>query len=267
MNLAEYGWLPRVVFSVSALAARTADAIIVNSAAGRDYHVSRGYPAAAVVVIPNGIDTDMFKPDLDGRARVRSALRIPESDVVVGLVGRLDPVKDHELFLRASALLHREHANLRVICAGGGPRSYQSELESLASTLGLHERAIWLDAVPDVPGLYNALDLLCSSSRSEGFSNVIGEAMATGIACAVTATGDSEAIVGKIGVVTRSHDPESLAAAMAEALRRRSKSLAAEARNRVMENYSVAAMTSRTHAVLFDFTKTGLPGRRFHASI
>ena len=104
------------------------------------------------------------------------------------------------MFLQAAARIAAEYPNVRFVCVGHGAASYVAQLKELTRTLGIEDRVMWIDARPDVRAVYNALDVFCSASRSEGFPNVIGEAMACGRHCVVTDVGDSKLVVGAMGI-------------------------------------------------------------------
>lgn len=244
-----YDWLSWVCFKLECWLPRFADVIISNSHAGRDYHVALGYPAEKTVVIPNGIDTQWFRPDPGARHHVRSEWGIQDHEQVIGIVGRLDPVKDHPTFLQAASLLALERKHLRFVCVGEGPAAYRDWLHQLTRSLKLTEHVIWSDGRSDMPNVYNALDLLVSSSISEGFSNVIAEALACGVPCVVTNVGDSAWVVGSTGMIVPPNDPESLTEAM-------SRMLAAPRldpmmiRRRILDHLSVDALVIATEQVL-----------------
>ncbi|HAA32550.1 MAG TPA: group 1 glycosyl transferase, partial [Cyanobacteria bacterium UBA8553] len=201
LNLSHYDWLARLLFPLECFLSRFADLIIFNSHAGRTYHLAHGFPANKAVVIPNGIDTERFKPDSEARVKIRSEWGISEETVLIGLVGRLDRMKDHPTFLKAAALLCQERQDIGFVCVGSGAQDYAQELYHLAEQLNIAEKVIWTGTRADTPAVYNALDIASSSSSSEGFANVIGEAMACGISCVVTDVGDSAWIVGDVGIV------------------------------------------------------------------
>ena len=245
-----YDWFTRLNLRLHCRVSRFADLTIFNSDAGRAYHVAEGFPASKSLVIYNGIDTERFRPDGDAGRRLRAELGVAEDDILIGNVGRLDPMKDHPSFLRAAQLLCRKRAGVRFLCVGGGPSDYLCELRRLAAELGISEKVIWAGARADMPALYNALDLLASSSYSEGFPNVIGEAMACGVPCVVTDVGDSALIVGETGTVVSPRDPEALCAGMVSCLGRDLEETGARARARIIENFSVERVAAETSAVL-----------------
>lgn len=251
MNLSYYDWLPRVTFRLERWLARFPDRLIVNSEAGRSHFAANGYPAAKMVVVPNGIDTSLFRPDLAARSRVRAEWAVAENEKLVATVGRLDPMKDHANFLAAAAIMARERPETKFVCVGTGPRRYEQALRRRASELSISEKIIWAGERHDIADVYNACDLLVSSSAwGEGFSNVIGEAMACGVPCVVTAVGDSALIVGSTGEVVPPGNPEALAAAVTSVLALDGARLGQAARDRIVENFSVQQLVQRTEAEL-----------------
>lgn len=252
MDLSRYDWLSRLTFQLECFLSRFADLIIVNSHAGRAYHQAHGFPAKKMVVIPNGIDTERFKPDLDARVTVRAEWGIPEQKILIGLVGRLDPMKDHPTFLRAAALLYQQRQDVCFVCVGTGSEDYAQELYQLTRELGISDRVIWAGARADMPRVYNALDISVCSSYGEGFPNVIGEAMACGIPCVVTDVGDSALIVKDAGVVVPPQNPEALAAGLALCLEKNASTMKIKARSHIIQNFSVQNLFEKTKQLLMD---------------
>jgi glycosyltransferase involved in cell wall biosynthesis len=190
---------------------RYPDLIIANSIAGQRHAIERGYPARKVTVVSNGIDVERFASCLDARRRFRHRWRIGAEDKVIGVVGRLDPIKDHATFLRAAAIVADARSDVRFACVGDGPDDYTVTVRRLAVRLGLRDRAVWIPSQTDMAAVYNGLDVLCSTSRSEGFPNVVAEAMACGVPCIVTDVGDSARVVGSHGAVIGVADVRALA--------------------------------------------------------
>jgi glycosyltransferase involved in cell wall biosynthesis len=245
-----YGWLGRLLSLLGSPLSAFTDLIVVNSHAGKDYYLSQGYASDKMVVISNGIDTERFQPDLEAGGKVRAEWGVSENMILIGLVGRLDPMKDHHTFLQTAALLSKERQDVRFVCVGVGEETYTKELYQLTSDLGISEQVIWAGGRSDMPAVFNALNITCSSScYGEGFPNVIGEAMACGVPCVVTNVGDSAWIVGDTGIVVPPENPEALAAgwnsllnlALTDRL-----ALTEKSRKTIIENFSVRNLVEKT---------------------
>jgi glycosyltransferase involved in cell wall biosynthesis len=249
-GVSRFDRLTLLAFHLERFLARFADLIIVNSQAGRAFHVEKGFPAEKMIVIHNGIDVERFKPDALAGERVRREWGLSAEMKLIGIVGRLDPIKGHRLFLQAAALLGREMPEARFICIGEGPEVYERELRALARALSISEKLIWAGPRADMHAAYNAFDVATSASEAEGFPNVIGEAMACGVPCVVTGVGEATLIVGDTGRVVPPHDPPALAAAWRHCLEQRVGKVDLKARSRVVEHFSLSRLVERTTRAL-----------------
>jgi glycosyltransferase involved in cell wall biosynthesis len=254
IDLSRYGWLEQVTSRAERLLSCVPDLIIFNSFAGRDYHLSAGFTGSHTRVIHNGIDTKRFAPDAKSGSRARASWRIPQDAFVIGIVGRLDPMKDHPTFLRAAAIFARDNPDVRFVCVGGGPEEYSLELRALSQQLDLADKVAWPGFVRDTAAAYNALNICCSSSYGEGTSNAIAEAMACGVPCVVTDVGDSGLIVGDTGIVVPPKNPEALAegwTALIERMRETPR-LRHEARERIEQRLSLSGLVRNTSKELLN---------------
>jgi glycosyltransferase involved in cell wall biosynthesis len=254
MDLATYGWMTRATFRLGAFLSRFADLIVVNSYCGAQYFGSAGYAAKRMIVIPNGIDTDMFRPDVAAGAALRRAWNILPRTRLVGVVARLDPMKDHDTFLEAAAFVVQRHPDVRFVCVGDGPTAYRQSLRQRCTDLGLDRFVIWAGTERRIAAVMSAIDVLCSSSAfGEGFSNVIGEAMACETPCVVTDVGDAARIVGATGVVVPPGSPQAMSDALLSVLTLEPETLRAmgmRARRRVEEHFSVGKLVVDTCSAL-----------------
>jgi glycosyltransferase involved in cell wall biosynthesis len=174
--------------------------------------------------------------------------------LAVGVVGRLDPMKDHATFLDALSILAPRFPSLRGVIVGDGPGELRRRLEAHAAARGIADRLIWGAARNDVVAVYSALDCLClSSAFGEGLPNVVAEAMACGTPCAVTDVGDTAQLVAHTGRVVPPRDPAALAAAIESILRLDSSdrvALGEAARQRVVDLYGIDRLVDATLASL-----------------
>ena len=255
MEMRHYDWLTRSVPWLEERLSHRANMIIANSHAGAAWAAHRGFPADKLQIVENGIATEIFRPDEGARARVRAEWNVRNGERLIGLVARLDPMKDHPTFLHACAELSKSHADLRFVCIGDGRAAYRTELEALAAQLGIDRQIIWAGPRQDMPAVQNALDIACSASAfGEGFSNVIGEAMSCGVPCVVTDVGDSARIVGSLGEVILPRNAGAMVQALERMLARinMEPNLAKQLRLRIEEEFSLDKMVLRTERLLVD---------------
>jgi glycosyltransferase involved in cell wall biosynthesis len=253
MDLSRYTWPARLIASLTRRLAFLANIIIVNSDAGLRYLSDNGYPIDKLVYVPNGIDLTVFYRDDGARSSVRRSWGLTEADLVIGIVARLDPMKDHRTFLRAAARVLRQFSSVTVVCFGIGKSPLRQELQDLCRHLQIEHSVLWLGPCSNMRAVYNALDIVClSSAFGEGFPNVIGEAMACGRRCVVTDVGDCRPIVGPTGWVVPPGDADALADGLMQALReiRRTGSFSIEARDRICQNFTVALLANRVETAI-----------------
>lgn len=258
MDLTKYDLLTRLVYKMEIWLSYFADLIIVNSYTGKSNHIRNGFASKKMMVIPNGIDTDQYHPSPAEGCDTRDRLGIPQNVQVVGLVGRLDPVKDHATFLKAAAEVLQKKPDVKFICVGDGDEVYRASLQNLAQDLGISDGIIFLTGQKNIRAVYNAMDILCSASIGESFSNAIAEAMACGVPCVVTDAGDSGILVGDYGTVVPVGDVEKLASGLARMLdlsETERHTLGIKNRKRIEENFSVDRMVKRTEITLINLTK------------
>lgn len=245
----DYDWLAAFLYWIEDRISRFSNLVIINSFAGAIKAKQRGIPESKIIVINNGIDTDKFIPDNSRRNHKRKELGYSVEDVVWGLIGRLDPVKDHPSFIRAAQVLNGKFPNAKFLIIGDGPKEYSEQVNKLIYELHLEDSVRMLPADLDPVPLYNALDVCVSSSIGEGFSNVIAEAMSCEIPCVVTDVGDSARIVGETGKTVPPAKLDALTIAMNEMMclgpkeRRR---LGVQARQRIVNQFSIEAMVEMT---------------------
>ncbi|MQA36973.1 TIGR03088 family PEP-CTERM/XrtA system glycosyltransferase [Rugamonas aquatica] len=208
-----------------------------------------------VTHIGNGVDSLQFHPRLGPPAAIGPAGFLCEDAYVIGSVGRMAEVKDHLSLVQAFVLLIAEHAlprdRLRLLIAGDGP-CRQACLDLLRQA-GLEELA-WLPGTrDDIPQLMRAMDVFVLPSLTEGMSNTILEAMATGLPVVATAVGGNPDLVhsGWTGTLVPARSPAMLADAINDYYRL--PALAAShgqrGRRRVLAEYSLIAMADAYLAV------------------
>ncbi len=266
-NLEEHlDWAERLTIWLQARLAGFATRITVNSMAGLEYAAEGGLPREKMMFVPNGIDTNTFYPNDEERRRVRAQWNLGDDVKIVGNISRFDPIKNHKMFLKAAAAVAAERSDVRFVCVGHGKESYLQELKQLARSLGLDGKVHWIQAQSEVRAVYNAIDVFCSSSVSEGFPNVIGEAMACGRHCVVTDVGDSALVVGDTGVVVPSDNAQAMSAGLLDRLNA-AETMNLRARQRILENFTVAHLGDKSEIVLYQAVEQSHPNFRHNQEV
>lgn len=240
---------------------RRVDRIIYNSRLAATQHEMLGYDPSRTVVIPNGFDTERFAPGAHHRTPIRAELGLAPDTPLIGLVGRYHPMKDHATFLQAVAQVRSSCPAVHAVMAGTDVTGDNPALQALMHSLGISDIVHAIGEVSDTARLTAALDLLCLSSSSEGFPNVVGEAMAAGVPCVVTDVGDTAWLVGDTGRVVPPRSPAALAAALGAELALSAterQQRGARARARILAEFTLPAIVRRYEA-LYDAVLTELP--------
>jgi glycosyltransferase involved in cell wall biosynthesis len=241
------------------LSGRVPSRIVCCSEHAASIYAARGFAADKLTVIPNGFDTDRFRPDAAARAELRRELGLAPDTPLIGLVARHDPFKDHPTFLRAAAILATSRPGTHFLLCGANVTTQNRALATLIDSLGLTRRCHLLGPRNDVPRINPALDVATSSSISEAFPLALGEAMACGTPCVATDVGDSALIIGPTGRIVPPSNPQALAAGWAELLAldlpARAK-LSQAARDRIRELFDLDAVTRRYERLYVSLTST-----------
>jgi len=256
--------LTRIVIRLNAWLSRRVVAIINNSETSVTQHASIGFDTERVRIIPNGFDLDKFRPSPEARAAIRREIGVPPDASLVGMLSRYHPVKGHDVFLRAAMQIRRALPRTQFVLAGPGVSWANRDLRARITASGLESSVHLLGTRTDSEALLASLDVLVSASGwAEGFPNVVGEAMATGVPCVVTDTGGSAAVVGQCGTVVAPNDGDALAAAVEEILSlsdAERTALGARARERIASHFEmgrvVALYRDLYQSVAFDDAAT-----------
>ena len=247
------------VIHLGARLSRLPQGIVYNSRHSMKQHEDIGYCGKKAMVIPNGFDCDIFHTDRESRAKYRHDLGLGDNDILIGMIGRFHPMKDHANFLRAAAQLYMRNKRVWFLLAGRGMERENTELNRMLMESNVEDRVKLLGERDDIPGLTSSLDIATLSSSSEAFPNVIGEAMACGVPCVTTAVGDAEWILGDTGKVVPVRDPDALAAGWEqyidlEAAKRRR--IGESARRRIIDNFSLKKV-AYLYSELYDSVARG----------
>jgi glycosyltransferase involved in cell wall biosynthesis len=228
-NVRGTGW--RIRETANGLTNWLSDVNTVVCRAAADHYVSTGAISRnSMRLIPNGIDTEVFRANPSVRQRMRRELDIA-SEFVWLMVGRFQPVKDHHTMIRAFARVSAEAPRSLLLLAGTGP--LEGELKELAKGMGIGSRVRFLGSRSDIPALMNAADAAVLSSMYEALPMTLLEAAASGLPVVTTDVGGTSDIVihGVTGFLAPPSNPEAVANAML-----RLASLPAASRTRMGEH-------------------------------
>jgi len=228
---------------------KLASSIVFVSRTSQSQHKAKGYCTENSCVIPNGIDTTLFAPSNEARVSVRAELGLSTDALLIGVIGRYHPMKDHENFLRAAGQISKRYGEAHFLLAGRRVDEDNRALLELIQELKLDRHVHLLGERTDIARLAAALDILClSSCYGESFPTIVGEAMSCAVPCVVTDVGDSAWMVGDTGRFVSPRDTGSLAAACEEFLKigpAGRQALGAAARARVTELFSLSSVVAR----------------------
>nr|WP_301289183.1 glycosyltransferase [Natronocella acetinitrilica] len=243
----------RWVIRAGACLSKRPSKIVYNSVAAAFQHETLGYSNKGRVVMPNGFDLERFKPDSTVRDRSRHAFGVTQDELLIGVVGRAHPMKNHLGWVGAFKKLVQRGLPVRCLMIGKGLDARESPLEGAIQIAGLDEQFIRLPATSNPERIYPGLDLLVMPSLwGEGFPNVVGEAMACGVPAVVTPVGDAADVVGDAGFVCASTSAEDIADAVEAVVRLGHHELSLvgrKARQRMEDNYGIGAVADRYDAL------------------
>jgi len=244
--------LTRNIVKLGARLSARAKKIIYNSSRSALQHAGLGYATAGSVVISNGFDTKAFAPNPEAAMAARKRFGIPLDAPLIGIVGRSHPIKDHASFVEAARLVLDRRPDAYFLMVGRGLDGSNQPLVCQIERLELSERCILTGNQEDVDRIYPAMTVHVSSSVSEGFPNVLGEAMSCGVPCVATDAGDSAIVVGDTGIIVQPRRPSDLAAAIVQILDEDGNAYAirsAKARQRIIDCYSLDSIVAQYEAI------------------
>jgi len=218
----------------------------------RNYLVSKeGFYSKRISFVPNGISEIKVK---DNIVDLRMQFRIPEGYKLVGCVGRLDPIKNHALILKAFEIVCNKISNVRLVIAGDGPMMNEI-IEKIESSESLINSVQLLGERKDVENILACCDVFVLPSFSEGMSITLIEAMAAGVPIVATDVGGNAEILdkGSCGILVPSNNENELAEAIILMLcdRETGMTYSAKARSRYEQEYTIDKMVTR-HIDLYE---------------
>jgi glycosyltransferase involved in cell wall biosynthesis len=210
-----------------------------------------GVPPERVNLFHNGVDIEAFNPGKSGK-KLRDIINVPASSTLVGFVGRLEHEKGPDLFLRAAGYVHNVLPNVHFLIVGAG--TMLKNLEQMRKQMRLERHLHFADWAADIADVYPAFDLMAHTSRSDGTSLALLEAMACGLPVVGMAVGGVREMIENehTGMLVEPNDWEGMGIQIIQLLEQPKllKTMGAAARKRVEEHFNVLTNTRKTATLL-----------------
>ena len=222
--------------------------IVCAANSSRKAHAMLGYCDDKMLVIPNGFEISRLQASAQQRDSLRTQLGIRPEELVVGSLGRFNPVKDQANFIAASALVAKRYSSAKFLLVGRDLDVTNIKIMQLLEATGYSDRFILLGERQDVAVCLKAMDIFCLHSRTEGFPNVLGEAMCMALPCVTTDVGDAAYLLGGNGVVVPSQDAPALAEGLSKMFELDSEArftMGKAGQLRVYENFTLERASQR----------------------
>ena len=239
-----------ILFSLRYLSHIIPSKIIYASKSGMVSHESFGFAKNKGIVIPNGFE-DIYNNLEEDFTKSNYNF---EGKVVIGTIGRYHPDKDYNTLIKAAQKVLKNRSDVLFVLIGKGLEENNIELVSILEENEVKENFHLFGYKNDIKKYYNIFDIFCLPSRSEGFPNVIGEALLYKLPVVATSAGDSELLVSNSGIIVPIEDDNSLAKALIE-LSNLSKNerleLGENGRARILTNYGIS-MIAKKYTLFYD---------------
>jgi glycosyltransferase involved in cell wall biosynthesis len=246
-DIHDKSWSGRWTLPLFTFIWRRADRVVAISHAVKDWLVKeRRVPSEKVTVIHYGIEPERFSQP---KADLRAGWNL-NGDAIVGSLGRLEPRKGHDCLIQAMPATLERHPNAHLLIGGHDPSGYGKNLQALIDRLRLNSHVRLLGAQNDVPSFFKALDVFAFASRSEGFGQVVIEAMAAGKPILANKIPPITEIVrdGETGILVNPDDPQAFADAIAWLVTHpeQAQQMGRRGQERVYSHFSAQRMADET---------------------
>jgi glycosyltransferase involved in cell wall biosynthesis len=251
-DIHDNSWSGRWTLPIFNFIWRRADRVIAISHAVKDWLVKdRAVPAEKVSVIHYGIEAERFSQSRSDLAQEW----VLKDKLVIGAIGRLEPRKGHDCLLHAIAELKKIVPGVSLLIAGHDPWGYGKELQSLIERLDLSKEVRLVGFQSDIAAFLGAIDIFAFATQSEGFGQVVIEAMAAGKPVVASKIAPLTEIIreGETGVLVSRDDPRAFADAIAWLFTHpdQAREMGKRGQARVYNHFSAGKMAAKT-LLLYD---------------
>jgi glycosyltransferase involved in cell wall biosynthesis len=233
------------------IARAVGSSLITNCQVAYTQSLALGVPSGRVTLIQNGVDTTKFTPEHAG-GNIRDAIGIAADTPLIGYVSRLEYEKGADLFIRIADYVHQFRPDVHFVLVGNGPQ--YKELSDMCTYMQLKQQVHFAGWWTDAAGIYPSLDLMVHTTRSDGTSLVVLEAMSCACPVAALAVGGVPELIesGSTGVLSAANDWQSLGGLIVQLLEQPEhlKVMGAAARAYVQQHFELKTNVRRTTEVL-----------------
>lgn len=208
-----------IVMKIGAMLSNVIPKVIVCVAeSGLKNHQSYGYKSDRMIVIPNGFDLEHLKHNPVIRKEIRKELNIYDDEIIIGCVGRFREPKGYEVLIASSIDVIKHNKKVRYLLIGHNLDQQNTILMEWINKTGFTDHFLLLGQKHNIAEYMSAMDIFCLPSITEGFPNVVGEAMASALPCVATSVGDVQKITGNNAIVVQPKNKKSLSKGLLEML-------------------------------------------------
>ena len=236
-----------VLVKILGFVSKIPDCIIANSQYGLDSHIKIGYKPNIKRVLHNGFDTNKFKYNLNKNLLFRKKYNIRINDFVIGFIGKKAKIKGLDLFVNSINIINKKYKNLKFVFVGKELDNSNISLYNELKKKDCLKNSIMLGEKNNLEGIITSFDLLVITSRSEGFPNVLGEAMSIKVPCVSTDVGDCKYIIGNEGIIVKSFDTIEISNAIEKFYKMPLKNklkMGVKARKRIKSEFNIEKIVS-----------------------
>lgn len=230
----------KFLFLFNILFSRIPKKIIINSNISKIQLQNFGFNIDSFKFIPNGFDPNYWVRDLSFRELKRENLGIENLDFVIGYVGRYHPMKNIILLLKAFEIISINFSNSKLVIIGHKEDDFNKFEKQIFDKIP-NNQIILLNQIYDINKYYSIFDLFTLCSVSEGFPNVLGEAMSCELCCISTNVGEAPALLQDVGFIIPVDDLDALVSKMTNCIENleMTKNMGILARNKIVKTYSL----------------------------
>lgn len=243
----------QAILRFASMVSKSAAAIIYNSHASKEQYGEIGFSDDRAIVVANGFDCEKFSPNLSARAKLNEMVDVDADTPVIGMVARHHPMKDPGSLIRAFDRSRQATGKGHLLIVGKGmdlpPEDVATAMSEIQSSehITLHDQR--LDVAEWLPGL----DILVMPSAwGDAFPNVLGEAMACGVACLATDVGDAKYIIDDARRISPPQDPAALAENLQQLVsmtKDERQKIGHQGRARIVQHFSMSNIADQYSAV------------------